>query len=160
MKRIFTAVLIAGAAATFAACHHQGGHHAESGDMHGHHGISTPDERITLKLPHELKAMQKRMMVKHMDSLAEITAAISANELDKAAKIAKENLGTSEEEAVMCRKLSDKSGEAELFTLGMDTHKKADELSENAAKGDREAALKSLAALTKSCNACHERYKH
>ncbi|MEE9614866.1 MAG: hypothetical protein V3W31_07975 [Thermodesulfobacteriota bacterium] len=118
------------------------------------------DERAELKLPPAMKLMQKKMMRKHLDTVSEITAALAASELDRAAEVARTNLGWSEEEETKCRKVSRLSGKGEFLILGMAVHKKADELADAAEAGDRDGALKSLAGLIHNCNECHKTFRH
>jgi len=118
------------------------------------------DTRTELNLPETMKVKQKAMMRQHLDTLSAITAALAANDLDKAGTIAKEKLGWSFEEEQRCEQVSMMTGEDDLLTLGKAMHKKADELADAASLGDREAALKHLSTLISNCNACHKRFRY
>src|SRR4030065_355700 len=116
-----------------------------------------PDTRTELRLPETMKIMQKAMMRKHLDTLSEITAALAANDLNKASTIARENLGWNFEEEQRCERVSMITGEDEFLTLGKAVHTKADELADAARMGDRDQALVHLSALIKKWNASHQR---
>jgi len=123
-------------------------------------GGPKPDERKELKIPAPMKVMQKRMMRQHLDTISEITAALAANELDKAATTAREKLGWSPEEEERCSRVAEMTGEVQFKNLGMAVHKKADELADAALKGERDKALAYLSELIENCNACHKTFRH
>ena len=118
------------------------------------------DPRRELKLPPRMKVMQKKMMRKHMDTLSEITKALAEGRLKVAARIARERLGWSPTEEKRCRRVSNITGEPDFLTLGMAVHRNAERLADAAEAGKRTEALKALADLINSCNACHKRFKH
>lgn len=134
--------------------------HSKMHEMMMQHGGPQPDDRIELTMPEPMKVMQKRRMREHFDTLGEITAALAANDLKKAAAISKEKLGWNATEEEMCSMMSEAAGQQDFMPLGMAMHKKADELSENAAAGNRDKALANLAELINRCNACHNRFRH
>lgn len=123
-------------------------------------GELKPDERIELKLPAPMKVMQKRMMRQHMDTVAEIAAALGASDLGRAAMVAKEQLGWSEEWKQECEMMEKMTGEPDIFKLGMAMHLEADELAVAAKAGNRDRALMHLSGLIKRCNACHNKFRH
>lgn len=135
---------------------------AEHGHMHHEmmmqHEGQKSDDRTELKMPAPMKAMQKKMMRQHMDALSEITEAIAANNLNKAAEIAKNRLGWNQEEEKMCSAFA--AGEPDFLKLGKAMHQKADELADAAKAGNRDKALTAMAELINSCNACHNRFRH
>ena len=138
---------------------------ASYAEQSGEHSMMTgaaagADTRTELRLPDAMKIMQKAMMRKHLDTLSEITAALAANDLDKASTIAREKLGWNPEEEQRCERVSMITGEADFVTLGKAVHAKADELAGAARAGDRDKALVHLSALIKNCNACHQRFRH
>lgn len=49
--------------------------------------------------------------------------------------------------------IGEASGQQDFIPLGMAMHKKADEILENAAAGNRDKALANLAVLINNCNA-------
>jgi len=118
------------------------------------------DDRVELKLPDTMKVMQKRMMRQHLDTVSEITAAIAAGEMPRAATLAKEKLGWNPQEEQRCNMVGNMTGEKDFVGLGMAVHKTADELSTAAAAGDRDRSLALLSTLMKNCNACHEKFRH
>lgn len=118
------------------------------------------DTRTELRLPPPMKVKQKAMMREHLDSLSEITAALAADDLDKASTVAKDKLGWNFEEERKCEQVAMMSGEDDFLTLGKAMHTEADALADAARFGDRDKALEHLASLMKSCNACHQRYRH
>ena len=123
-------------------------------------GELKPDERIELKLPAPMKVMQKREMRQHLDTLAKITAALAASDLNRAAQVAKEELGWSEKWQQECKMGANMTGEADLLNLGMAMHLKADELADAARAGNRDKALAHLSELINNCNACHNKFRH
>lgn len=134
--------------------------HSEMHEMMMKQGGPKPDDRIELKLPATMKVMQKNMMRTHLNTISEITFALASNDLNKAAKLAKGNLGWSPAEEKRCTTVSEISGEKDFLTFGMAVHKKADELADNATAGNRDKALVNLSELIKNCNACHDRFRH
>src|SRR3989337_3921418 len=92
MKRVFFFVIAAGfltAGASFAA------ENPTMQEMMHKLGGPKPDERVELKLPDTMKIMQKRMMRQHLDTVADITAAIASGDLPKASTLAKAKTGWS-----------------------------------------------------------------
>lgn len=134
--------------------------HSQMHEMMMKQGGPKPDDRVELKLPDTMKVMQKGMMRQHLNTVSEITAALGSNDLPKAAKIAKENLGWSQAEEQRCNMVSEMTGEKDFLNFGMAVHKKADELAEAATAGDRDKALLNLSQLITNCNACHEKFRH
>lgn len=136
---------------------------AEEGQMHEmmhKQGGPKADERTELKIPAPMKVMQKGMMRQHMDTVAEITAALAANDLNKAAEVAKNRLGWNQEEEKRCSTVEKMTGEADFTKLGKAVHQKADELAEAAKAGNRDNALAALSELITNCNACHMKFRH
>jgi cytochrome c556 len=123
-------------------------------------GAPSVDDRIELKLPQTMKVMQKGMMRAHLSTIAEITAALAANDLGKAASSAGEKLGWTRDEEERCARVEEMTGQKDFVTLGKAMHAKADELAVAAKAGDRDLALKRLSELITNCNACHEKYRH
>ena len=123
-------------------------------------GGPKPDERKELNIPAPMKVMQKRMMRRHLDTISEITAALAANELEQAAKVARERLGWTPAEEKRCSMVEKMTGEAGFTSFGMAVHKKADELADAATKGNRDKALRLLSELVSNCNACHKTFRH
>ncbi|HBG46864.1 MAG TPA: hypothetical protein DDW94_07730 [Deltaproteobacteria bacterium] len=117
------------------------------------------DDRVELKLPDAMKVMQKRMMRQHLDTVGEITLALSSGDMAKASAAAR-GLGWSAEEEKRCSAVSEMTGEKDFLAFGMAVHKSADDLAASAEAGDRDKALMNLSRLIKSCNACHEKFRH
>lgn len=118
------------------------------------------DDRTELKIPAPVKAMQKKMMRQHMDTLSEITAALAANDLNKAAEVAKTKLGWNQEEEKKCSMVEKMTGEPDFTKLGKAVHQKADELADAAKAGNRDKALAAMSELINNCNACHSKFRH
>ncbi|MBI3813459.1 MAG: cytochrome c [Nitrospinae bacterium] len=159
MKKTMLVTAVTGifaAAVSFASDH---SHMHETMMKEGGH---KSDTRIELKMAESMKAMHKSIMRGHLDALGKITAALAANELEKAAKIAKGNLGWNESEEKMCSIFGESAGEAgkDFLTVGKAMHTKADELSADAMAGNRDKALADLSPLIESCNICHEKFRH
>lgn len=160
MKRMLFMVLAATFLMAGTSFAEQGQMPAEMMEMMKKQGGLKADERTELNIPPHMKVMQKGMMRKHMDTVAEITAALAANDLSKAAEIAKSKLGWNQEEEKRCSMVEKMTGEADFTKLGKAVHQKADELSEAAKAGNRDKAIQSLAELVTKCNACHNRFRH
>lgn len=158
MKRILIAALAVGMLAS-AGLSSAEDDHSKTHEMMKQ-GSASPDDRTELKLPATMKAMQKNMMRMHLDTVSEITAALAANDLKKAAAISKDKLGWSPAEEQRCTKVSEMTGEKDFVSLGKAVHMKADELSEAAKAGNRDKALEHLASLIKNCNSCHAKFRH
>lgn len=133
---------------------------AEMHEMMHKQGGPKADERTELNIPPHMKVMQKGMMRKHMDTVAEITAALAANDLSKASEIAKSKLGWNQEEEKRCSTVEKMTGEADFTKFGKAVHQKADELADAAKAGNRDKALTALSELITNCNACHMKFRH
>ena len=118
------------------------------------------DDRTELTIPDPMKVMHKGMMRRHMGTLSEITAALAANDLKKAAEIAKIDLGWSDAREQQCSVFEPVKGGSDFTKLSTAMHKKADELADAAKAGNRDKALVALSELIKKCNACHEKFRH
>src|SRR3990172_1939365 len=125
--------------------------HSQMHEMMMKEGGPKTDTRTELKMPEPMKVMHNGMMRQHLDTLSEITAALAANELEKAAEIAKEK---------MCTLFGDMAGDEDFFALGKAMHAKADDLADDARAGNRDKALTDLSQLIRKCNACHEKFRH
>jgi len=158
VKRLFFAILAVGLLASEASFAEDD--HSKMHDMMMKQGSAQPDDRIELKLPATMKAMQKNMMRMHLDTISEITAALATNDLQKAAAVSKDKLGWSPAEEQRCAKVGEMTGEKDFVSLGKAVHMKADELSAAAKAGNRDKALEHLASLIKNCNSCHAKFRH
>src|SRR3989344_745273 len=118
------------------------------------------DTRTELKIPEPMKVMHKGIMRSHMDAVSEITAALAANYLKKAAKISKETLGWNDSQEKICSMFGESTGGKDFLSLEKVMHTKADDLANAAKAGKRGKALAELSELIKKCNACHEKYRH
>lgn len=134
--------------------------HSEMHEMMMKEGGPKADTRTELKMPEPMKVMHKKMMRQHMDSISDITAALAANELEKAAVISKEKLGWNEAEEKMCAMFGEMAGDDNFMALGKAMHTKADDLADNARAGKRDQAFADLSHLIGKCNACHEKFRH
>ena len=134
--------------------------HSQMHEMMMKEGGPKTDTRTELKMPEPMKVMHNGMMRQHLDALSEITASLAANELEKAARIAKETLGWSDAQEKMCTLFGDMAGDEDFLTLGKAMHTKADDLADDARAGNRDKALADLSQLIKKCNACHEKFRH
>ena len=134
--------------------------HSQMHEMMMKEGGPKTDTRTELKMPEPMKVMHRGMMRQHLDTLSEITAALAANKLEKAAEIAKENLGWNDAQEKMCTLFGDMAGDEDFFALGKAMHTKADDLADDARAGNRDKALTDLSQLIRKCNACHEKFRH
>ncbi len=155
-KALFTAVAVTFLAAgiSFAADHEQ------MHEMMMKQGGPKADDRTELTIPEPAKVMHKGMMRRHMDTLSDITAALAANDLRKAADIARTDLGWSDAREQQCSVFEPVKGGSDFTKLSTAMHKKADELADAAKAGKRDKALVALSELIKKCNACHEKFRH
>lgn len=134
--------------------------HEQMHEMMMKQGGPKTDDRIELTIPVPMKVMHKGMMRQHMDTLAQITAALAANDLNKAAEIAKTNLGWSKDREQQCSIFEPVKGGSEFTKLSTAMHQKADELADAAKAGNRDKALTALSELIANCNACHNKFRH
>ena len=134
--------------------------HEHMHEMMMKQGGPKSDGRTELTIPPPMKVMHKGMMRQHMDTLSEITAALAANDLKKAAEIANADLGWSKGREQQCSVFEPVEDGSDFTKLSTSMHKKADELADAAKAGNRDKALAELSHLMKKCNACHERYRH
>src|SRR3989304_6809847 len=133
--------------------------HSQMHEMMMKEGGPKEDTRTELKIPEPMKVMHKGIMRSHLDAVSDITAALAANEREKAAKIAKDSLGWNESQEKMCSVFGESAGK-EFLDYGKAMHTKADELADAAIAGNRDKALADLSKLIKNCNACHEKFRH
>lgn len=148
------AVTLLAAGISFAADHEQ------MHEMMMKEGGPKADDRTELSIPEPMKVMHKGMMRRHMDTLSEITAALAANDLKKAAHITRTDLGWSDAREQQCSVFEPVKGGSDFTKLSTAMHKKADELADAAKAGNRDKALGELSLLIKKCNACHEKFRH
>lgn len=135
--------------------------HRMHNEMMQQHGGPTTDGRTELShIPAPMKIMHKAMMRQHLDHVSQITAALAANDLNRAADIAVTNLGWSQERAQECSVFEPVKGGSNYTTLAAAMHKKADELTGAAKSGHRDQAFHALADLIRTCNDCHKTFRH
>src|SRR3989337_2342431 len=98
MKKVLitAAFIFLAAGISFAADHEQ------MHEMMMKQGGPKQDTRTELKIPEPMKVMHKGIMRSHLDAVSEISAALAANDLKKAAKISKEILGWNDSQEKMC----------------------------------------------------------
>lgn len=157
MKKILT---IASAITLLTAGVSLADEHAQMHEMMMKGGGPKTDDRTELKIPAPMKVMQKGMMRQHLDTIGGITAALAANDLNKASTLAKTKLGWTQEEEKRCSLIGQMAGEADFIPLGKAVHLKADELADAAKAGNRDKALALLSELITNCNTCHQRFRH
>src|SRR3989337_2734085 len=112
--------------------------HSQMHEMMMKEGGPKTDTRTELKMPEPMKVMHNGMMRQHLDTLSDITAALAANELKRAAEIAKENLGWDDAQEKMCTLFGDMAGDDDFLALGKAMHPKADALADDARAGNKE----------------------
>src|SRR3970282_678306 len=84
--------------------------HEQMHEMMMKEGGPKEDTRTELKIPEPMKVMHKGIMRSHLDAVSEISAALAANEMEKAAEIAKDNLGWNESQEKMCSIFGESAG--------------------------------------------------
>ncbi|MBI3755675.1 MAG: cytochrome c [Deltaproteobacteria bacterium] len=134
--------------------------HEQMHEMMMKQGGPKSDDRTELKLPEPVKVMHKKIMRAHLNTLAEITAFLAVNNLQKAAEVAKNELGWNQEEEKRCSLFASMVKDDRLFNvLGKAMHQQADELAQAAKAGNRDKALSAMAELINRCNACHDKFR-
>lgn len=163
---------------------HDGGHDmSHAGHAHAGHAMSAvaPDSRELVDFPSEVRDHQLRNMREHFKALSDILASLATGDYEKAAEMARTQLGEGSLAATGCK--SAPGGQTSMSTaaaptmherlarhmpegmsaLGMSMHRAADDFAaaatEAARTGDAKPAYAALSRVTASCIGCHDAYR-
>ncbi|MDH4284981.1 MAG: cytochrome C [Gallionellaceae bacterium] len=113
------------------------------------------DRRISLGLSPEMKQHQLVNMRAHLAAVQKITGFLAEKKYDKAANIARTQLGLTEEMKQMC----DMFENAEFKALGMAFHNSGDELADVLKTKNPRKIFKALNKTLGYCVQCHEKFQ-
>ncbi|MCK6389762.1 MAG: cytochrome C [Azonexus sp.] len=120
------------------------------------------DFRMLAPLPAPAQETLRQEMRDNLIALNEILSLLATDKLSEAAKVAEEGLGRSAMGKNARLPFEARPGPQmprEMHALGMAGHQAASDFAEAAAKGNRQAAMQHLSALTGTCVACHASYR-
>lgn len=134
---------------------HQHEHHvAESGAP----GESQEDERVALTIGAGAKAGLMLTMREHLEAINSIVAALGRQDFEKAAKVAREELGFSKHHQAMKREAG-ATFPSKYHELAMAHHQAAEDLAKAIPSKDFPMILVQLEKTMSACVACHRAYK-
>ena len=113
------------------------------------------DKRISLGLAPNMKHHQLSNMRAHMEALQEITGLLAENKFEQASRIARLQLGLTEEMKQMCNMLQNE----EFRKLGLAFHNSGDELGDALQTKDMKKSLQALNKTMGYCVQCHEKFR-
>ncbi len=113
------------------------------------------DSRKSLHLNAMQKNHQLTNMRSHLEAVQSIISLLAEDKYEEASKTAREKLGSTTEMRMMCASFGDKNFEK----LGLEFHKRADEMSEIFKTKDKDKSLSALANTMNMCVRCHATYK-
>ncbi len=113
------------------------------------------DTRKSLHLNEMQKNHQLINMRSHLEAVQSIVLLLAEDKYEEASKTAREKLGSTTEMRMMCASFGDKNFEK----LGLEFHKRADEMSTVFKTKDKDKSLSALANTMKMCIRCHATYK-
>lgn len=113
------------------------------------------DNRISLGLAPNMKHHQLSNMRAHMAALQEIIGLLAANKFEKASRIARLQLGLTEEMKQMCGMFENE----DFKQLGLAFHNSGDELGDALQTKDMKKSLQALNKTMGYCVQCHEKYR-
>jgi hypothetical protein len=116
------------------------------------------DARIALHLDPPVQESLKQTMREHLEALRDIVAALSEEKFDKAARIAREQLGFAKHHEIMQREKGASFPE-EYQELAMAHHQAAEDLARTLSAGEMGPILNKLDLTVKACVACHRTYQ-
>ncbi|TXT24922.1 MAG: hypothetical protein FD134_1300 [Gallionellaceae bacterium] len=113
------------------------------------------DRRISLGLSDEMRHHQLSNMREHLAAVQKITGLLAEKKFDQAAKIARFQLGLTEEMQQMCGKFENE----EFKSLGLAFHTSGDELADALKARNMRKSLKALNKTLSYCVQCHEKFQ-
>jgi len=134
---------------------------APEGHVHDH-GAPSPDARLAVRFPPDLRAHTLANMRDHLATLQQVEEALGRGEYDRAAQLAERRLGLSSLEAHGAHQVAPYMP-AGMQEAGTAMHKAASrfgiEAANAGATGDAKPAMAALANVTAQCVACHAAYR-
>ncbi len=116
---------------------------------------NTNDKRISLNLPHRMKAQQLANMRSHVEALREIIGLLAKGDFDRASAVAHRKLGLTEDMKRMCGMFPNEDFRA----IGLQFHRSADDLAETLRTRDMAKALQGLHDTMDYCVQCHATFR-
>ncbi len=113
------------------------------------------DKRISLNLPPHKAQHQLENMRGHLVAIQSIITHLSNNQFEEASDVASSQLGLTQQMKMMCSSFGNKKFEQ----MGLEFHKKADEMSVIFKNKNKEESLNALSNLMNSCIQCHANFK-
>lgn len=123
--------------------------------MSGHMAHNMNDKRISLGLSPEMKQHQLSNMRAHMAATQSIIGLLSEGKFERASKVARTELGFTEEMKRMC----DMFENEDFKKLGYAFHNSADQLGDALQTKDMKKSLQALRNTTSYCVQCHEKFR-
>lgn len=156
MKKVplFLSVMIIAATTAFAQDMNSSDHKMMHSDMHAMK--QADDGRISLGLAPKQKQHQLANMRSHLKAVQGIIGLISAEQFDKASKVAHEKLGLTPEMKQMCNNMSTNE---EFKSMGLAFHQSADDLGEVLKSKDLKRSLQALHTTMNYCISCHATFR-
>jgi hypothetical protein len=137
------------------------------GAQHGHdrpaigeeiHAGTTPDDRVVLNLSRLAEAGLKLTMREHLEALQAIVASLGRQDFERAAKVAREELGFPKHHQAMEREAGT-TFPPKYHELAMSHHREAEDLADAIPSKNLARILPRLGKTIAVCVACHRAYK-
>jgi hypothetical protein len=167
LKKVFVvlAVAIAAVAVVLTTQAEPENGHDHNHDMHMQHprgGAVMSDNRTLVHFPDYLRIHTLASMRDHLQALSEIQAALANEKFDKAGEIAEQRLGMSSLKLHGAHEVAPYMPKA-MQDMGTTMHHSASRFAiaagNAAVNGDVKPALAALSEVTRSCVACHSRFR-
>lgn len=123
--------------------------------MRQHTGHVMNDDRISLKLPPQMKQHQLSNMRAHMEAVQSIVGFLAKGEFDQAAQEAHSKLGMTDEMKKMCGMFDNEK----FKSLGMAFHESGDALGDALQTKDMSKSLRALNETMGYCVQCHATFR-
>src|SRR5512141_373003 len=125
-------------------------------DHHAMHQHLMMDERTPLHLAPQMAQHQLQNMRSHVVAMRSIVGLLAAGDFDKAADVAHNQLGLTEEMKMMCTTMSDNQ---DFSKLGLAFHQSADRLGDTLKSKDMKKSLEALQTTMNYCVECHATFR-
>ncbi len=160
MNRIMILSMVGGltallSSAVVSQAQHQ---HEHSMNESGSPDETQRDERVALAIGAGAEAGLTLTMREHLEAINSIVAALGRQDFEKAAKVAREELGFSKHHQAMKREAG-ATFPPKYHELAMAHHQAAEDLAKTIPSKDFPAILPQLAKTIDTCVACHRVYK-
>ncbi len=120
--------------------------------------VVAEDKRVMVKLPQMMQEHMLSNMRAHLEAINSILASINADELDKAATIAEQELGMSALEKHSAKHMAQFYPEG-MQQAGSAMHHAASQFARIVEEGDPANSYKALQNITNTCVGCHKAYR-